>query len=162
LVQALELRRAADARLQHRRELAERGRRRRVQDQVPLHARDDLARRAHADEPWLARKHAPDRLAVCVLPVHAARLKARSEASSSEPVKPRPMKTMRERRSSSGQASRCSGGWTTCWTPFSSSGPPAPTFSRPFTRRTSAPRAARSIVSHTPKAVQSSCSSKTS
>ena len=33
------------------------------------------------------------------------------------------MKTSRERRSSSGHASRCSGGWTTCWTPFRTSGP---------------------------------------
>ena len=49
------------------------------------------------------------------------------------------MKTTRERRSSSGQAGRCSGGWTTCWTPLISSGPSAPTFSRPLTRRTSAP-----------------------
>ena len=36
---------------------------------------------------------------------------------------PRPMKTTRERRSSSGHSGRCSGGWTTCWTPLSTIGP---------------------------------------
>src|SRR5439155_1030633 len=69
------------------------------------------------------------------------------------------MKTIRERRSSSGQASRCSGGCTTCWTPFRSSGPAPPTFSRPLTRSTSLPRLWSSIVSQIPKAPQSSSSS---
>lgn len=39
---------------------------------------------------------------------------AASDASTSCFPIPRAMKTRRERRSSSGQASRCSGGWTTC------------------------------------------------
>ena len=39
------------------------------------------------------------------------------------------------------------GGWTTCWTPFRSSGPGPPTFSSPFTRRRSSPRLCSSIVS---------------
>ena len=42
------------------------------------------------------------------------------------------MKTIRERRSSSGHASRCSGGWTTCWTPFRSSGPGAADVQQPL------------------------------
>lgn len=43
-------------------------------------------------------------------PKAAARQNARSDASSSSRVKPRPITTRRERWSSSGQASRCTGG----------------------------------------------------
>ena len=42
------------------------------------------------------------------------------------------MKTIRDRWSSSGQASRCSGGWTTCWTPFRSRGPCAADVQQPL------------------------------
>src|SRR5581483_7589188 len=91
----------------------------------------------------------------------AARRNAASERRSAPASRPRPMKTRRERRSPSGQASRWTGGWTTCWTPFRSSGPGPPTSRNPFTRSTSEPRAARSIVSQTPKAVQSTTPSRT-
>ncbi len=74
----------------------------------------------------------------------------------------KPMKTRRERWSpSSGQASRWTGGCTTCWTPFRSSGPAAPTSSSPLTRKISEPRAWSSIVSQIPNAVQSIGSSST-
>ncbi len=67
---------------------------------------------------------------------------------------------MRERWSPSGQASRCTAGWTTCWTPFGSTGPGPPTLSSPFTRRTSSRRAGSSIVNQTPNAGQSSSSTE--
>ena len=42
------------------------------------------------------------------------------------------MKTSRERRSSSGQASRCTGGWTTCWTAFDEQRPLAADVEQPL------------------------------
>ena len=59
----------------------------------------------------------------------------------------------RERRSSSGHASRWTGGWTTCWTPFRSSGPAAADVEQPLHAEdlaSLAPGAASSARSRTP------------
>src|SRR5919107_4171569 len=88
--------------------------------------------------------------------------KASNESSNSSERTPLVMKTIRDRRSSSGHSRKWSGGCITCWTPLSSTGPASPTSSRPFTRRTSSPRAWSSILNQVPKAAQSTGPSKVS
>src|SRR5919107_2377679 len=86
--------------------------------------------------------------------------KASNESSNSSERIPLVMKTIRDRRSSSGHSRKWSGGCITCWTPLSSTGPASPTSRRPFTRKTSSPRAWSSILNQTPKAAQSTGPSK--
>ena len=141
------------------RDVLGRGLGRRVREFPPARSSSSRTRPGRDTRVASARSRAPPDGPLDRLRRRAARLNARSEPRARR-VKPRPMKTIRERRSSSGHASRCSGGWTTCWTPLTSSGPSPPTFSSPFTRRMSSPRACSSIVSQIPNAPQSSSSSR--
>ena len=71
--------------------------------------------------------------------------------------------TSRERRSSSGQSSSSTGGWATCWTKWTTTGPRhSATATRPLTRRRSEPRSAVRTAIACSKAGQLSGSSKTS
>ena len=121
-----------------------------------------LARIPIRNDPALRAGHIPE-VACCLRQRRGPQLVAnvRNDRSSRSASRPRPIRTSRERRSSSGQASRCTGGWTTCWTASTSSGPSPPTSSRPLTRRISRPRAWSSIVSQTPKPSQSTGPSRT-